>query len=75
MATSETEPAAIPRDRASQFGCKPTCVLDVPISGKPEIGAPLRDEVCGFKLYLRHPIGLRRVEAKRDKVDVQWLSG
>jgi hypothetical protein len=27
----------------------------VPISGKPEIGAPPQDEVCGFKL---DPAGL-----------------
>src|ERR1700730_17591829 len=39
-ATSETEPAAILRDGTPQVGCRPTCVLDVPISGKPEIGAP-----------------------------------
>jgi hypothetical protein len=34
----------------------PTCVFDVPISGKPEIGVPLQDEVCG-PLHLLDPIG------------------
>jgi hypothetical protein len=29
----------------------------VPISGKPEIGAPPQDEVCGFKLYPPDPVG------------------
>jgi hypothetical protein len=29
----------------------------VPISGKPEIGAPPQDEVCGFKLHPPDPIG------------------
>jgi hypothetical protein len=31
--------------------------LDVPISGKPEIGAPPQDEVCGFKLHPPDPTG------------------
>jgi hypothetical protein len=46
------------RDRASSHPSRrrtasrlqPTCELDVPISGKPEIGAPPQDEVCSFKL-------------------------
>jgi hypothetical protein len=29
----------------------------VPISGKPEIGAPPQDEVCGFKLHPPDPMG------------------
>jgi hypothetical protein len=29
----------------------------VPISGKPEIGAPPQDEVCEFKLHPPDPIG------------------
>jgi hypothetical protein len=29
----------------------------VPISGKPEIGAPPPDEVCGFKLHPPDPVG------------------
>jgi len=31
--------------------------FDVPISGKPEIGAPPQDEVFAFKLHLPDPIG------------------
>jgi hypothetical protein len=31
--------------------------LDVPISGKPEIGAPPHDDVCGFKIHPPDPIG------------------
>jgi hypothetical protein len=46
-----------PSRRRTASRLQPTCVLDVPISGKPEIGAPSQDEVCGFKLHPLDPIG------------------
>src|SRR5207342_1317428 len=45
------------RDRASGHPSRRRTALDVPISGKPEIGAPHQDEVCGFKLHPPDPIG------------------
>jgi hypothetical protein len=36
-----------PSRRRTASRLQPTCVLDVPISGKPEIGAPPQDEVWG----------------------------
>ncbi|MFZ2141096.1 MAG: hypothetical protein WAV78_29945, partial [Xanthobacteraceae bacterium] len=45
------------RDRASGHPSRRRTALDVPISGKPEIGAPPQDEVCGFKLHPPDPIG------------------
>src|ERR1700730_15055372 len=46
-----------PSRRRNASRLEPTCVLDVPISGKPEIGAPPQDEVCGFKLHPPDPMG------------------
>src|SRR6202011_2470210 len=40
-----------PSRRRTASRLQPTCALDVPISGKPEIGAPPQDEVCEFKLH------------------------